>query len=94
MTRDEIEAGIARVARKFVGFEGELSAGQRLVEDLGLDSLKLLILAAEVENEFLIAFAPEEEAAITTVGELAAAVEGKLARRASSEERGSANMTP
>ncbi len=80
MTRDEIVARIAGVARQHVGFEGELAGEQRLVEDLGLDSLKLLILAAEVENEFRIAFDPEEEAAITTVGELAAAVEGKLAR--------------
>ena len=80
MTRAEIVAAIAGVAHRHLGFQGELSTEQRLVEDLGLDSLKLLILAAEVENEFRIAFAPEEEAAIRTVGELVAAVEGKLAR--------------
>lgn len=78
-TRDEIVARIAAVARRHVEFDGELAVGQRLVEDLGLDSLKLLVLAAEVENEFRVAFDPEEEAAITTVGELAAAVEQKLA---------------
>ena len=80
MTRAEIVTAIAGVARRHLGFHGELSAEQRLVEDLGLDSLKLLILAAEVENEFRIVFAPEEESAIRTVGELVAAVEGKLAR--------------
>ena len=80
MTRDEVAARIAGVARKHLGFDGELAAEQRLVEDLGLDSLKLLILAAEIENEFRIAFDPDEEAAIATVGELVAAVEGKLGR--------------
>lgn len=80
MTRDEIAARIAGVARKHLGFYGELAAEQRLVEDLGLDSLKLLILAAEIENEFRIAFDPAEESAIATVGELVAAVERKLGR--------------
>lgn len=79
MTREEIFAAIGDVARRHVGFAGELDAGQRLVEDLGLDSLRLQVLAAEVENRFRIAFAPEEEAAIRTIGELVAAVEAKLA---------------
>lgn len=79
MTRAEIVAAIAEVARRHLAYAGELSADARLVEDLGLDSLRLQILAAEVENRFEVAFAPEEEAAIRTVGELAAAVEAKLA---------------
>jgi acyl carrier protein len=79
MTRAEIVAAIAEVARRHLAHVGELPAEARLVEDLGLDSLRLQILAAEVENRFEIAFAPEEEAAIRTVGELAAAVEAKLA---------------
>ena len=79
MTRAEILAAIAEVARRHLAYAGELRAEARLVEDLGLDSLRLQILAAEVENRFEVAFAPEEEAAIRTVGELAAAVEAKLA---------------
>ena len=78
MTREEIVAAIAEVARRHVGFAGELHPAQRLIEDLGLDSLRLQVLAAEVENRFRVAFAPEEEAAIRTIGELAAAVEVKL----------------
>lgn len=78
MSRDEIVAGIAKVAELHLGYRGALGADRRLVEDLGLDSLQRLILAAEIENEFRVAFAPEEEAAITTVGELAAAIERKL----------------
>jgi acyl carrier protein len=79
MTRDEIVTGIAAVARAHVGFEGELDPTQRLVEDLGLDSIRLLVLAAEVENRFRVALDPEDDAAIRTVGDLADTIERKLA---------------
>jgi acyl carrier protein len=80
VSRAEIAERIAELARRHLGCAGRLDPEQRLIEDLGLDSLKLLVLAAEVENEFRIALQPEEEAAIRTVGELVAAVEAKLAR--------------
>jgi acyl carrier protein len=79
MTRAEIRAALAEVARLHVGVATELADGQRLVEDLGLDSLRLLTLAFEVENRFRIALTPADEAAITSVGDLVAAIEAKLA---------------
>ena len=54
----------------------------RLVEDLELDSLRLLTLAVEVENRFRVAFEPEDDEEIVTVGDLVDAVE--RLRRASS----------
>jgi len=78
MTRDEILAGIAAVARRHVGLERTLEPGMRLVEDLGLDSIRLVVLAAEIENHFRIALAPEDDARIHTVGDLAAAIAEKL----------------
>ena len=47
-----------------------LERQQRLVEDLGLDSVRLLTLAVEVEDAFEICLDPEDEAAIVTVGDL------------------------
>lgn len=79
MTRAEILAGIAAVAREHLGWRGEIDPDQRLVEDLGLDSIRLLTLAAEVENRFQVALTPADEARIATVGDLAARVEEKLA---------------
>jgi len=79
LSREAILAGIAEVARAHVGFAGELEASQRLVEELGLDSIGRLVLAAEVENRFRIALGPEDDAAIVTVGDLVAAVARKLA---------------
>jgi len=79
MTRDEILAGVAAVARQAVGFDGALDEQQRLVEDLGLDSIRLLVLAAEVENRFRVALDPADDAAIHTVGDLVSTVARKLA---------------
>lgn len=81
MTREEILAGIAEVARLHLGRTASLDPGQRLVEDLGLDSLGLLTLAAEVENRFRVALEPEDEARITTVGDLVDVLAGKLVGR-------------
>jgi len=81
MTRAEILAGVGEVAREAVGHQGELAESQRLVEDLGLDSIRLLVLAAEVENRFRVALEPEDDAAIRTVGDLVTVVAGKLDER-------------
>lgn len=79
MSEREILAGLEQVARQHLGYGGALAAEQRLVEELGLDSLRLLILAAEVENRFRVRLEPDEEAGIVTVGDLVRLVAGKLA---------------
>jgi acyl carrier protein len=79
MSERDILAGLEQVAREHLGYAGTLAAEQRLVEELGLDSLRLLILAAEVENRFRVRLEPDEEAGIVTVGDLVRLVAGKLA---------------
>jgi len=74
----EIEAGILEVATRHLGFTGEFDPRLRLVEDLGFDSLKLLTLAAEIENHFRLTLEPDEEAQIFTLGDLRALLEKKL----------------
>lgn len=72
--------GIAEVARLHLGWEGpDLSPEMRLVEDLQLDSVRLLTLAAEVENRFRIFLDEADEAGIETVGDLVRIVRRKLA---------------
>jgi acyl carrier protein len=68
MTREEILQGIAEVARRHVGWVGELRPDMRLVEDLELDSLKSLTLALEVENRFRVEL--DEAEGLVTVGDL------------------------
>ena len=74
-----ILAGIAVVAREHLGWEGPVTTEMRLVEDLRLDSIRLLTLAAEVENHFEILLGQEDENGIETVGDLVRIVERKLA---------------
>lgn len=70
--------GIAQVAQEHLGWQGPLTPEMRLVEDLRLDSVRLLTLAAEVENRFRVLLDEADERAIETVGDLVAIVRRKL----------------
>lgn len=74
MTRTEILRAIESVAREHLKLEGRLTQDLRFAEDLRLDSVQLLTLAVEVENRLQVALDPEDDAAITTVGDLVEAV--------------------
>jgi len=76
LTKQEILAGIAEVARIHLGGVAPLDPELRLVEDLELDSIKSLTLALEVENHFRVCL--DEEAGIITVGDLVRVVEEHL----------------
>ncbi|HVF58973.1 MAG TPA: acyl carrier protein [Thermoanaerobaculia bacterium] len=70
MTRAAILEGIAEVARRHLDWHGALTPAMRLVEDLRLDSIRLLTLAAEVENRFRVILDEEDELRLETVGDL------------------------
>lgn len=78
MSDEVILAGIAEVARAHLGWDGIVTPDLRLIEDLRLDSIRLLTLAAEVENRFRVLLDEGDEAGIETVGDLVAVVRGKL----------------
>jgi acyl carrier protein len=78
MSDEVILAGIGEVARAHLGWEGIVTPELRLIEDLRLDSIRLLTLAAEVENRFRVLLDEGDEAGIETVGDLVAVVRGKL----------------
>ena len=75
----EILAGIAAVARRHLGHAAPLEPRTRLVEDLELDSIRLLTLAVEVENHFRICLDEDDDRAVETVGDLVAVVRRELA---------------
>jgi acyl carrier protein len=78
MSNEAILAGVAEVARVHLGWEDPLTPDMRLVEDLRLDSIRLLTLAVEVENRFRVRLDELDEGGIETVGELVATVKRKL----------------
>ncbi|MEM1244779.1 MAG: acyl carrier protein [Acidobacteriota bacterium] len=76
-TREEILAGVRQVAAEHLDHQGPLPLDAHLVEDLQLDSLQLMTLAAEVENHFRVLLEPEDEEAIATVRDLVDVVRHK-----------------
>lgn len=81
MTDAEILAGIAAVAREHLEWTGPVRPEMRLVEELRLDSIKLLTLAIELENRFRVRLDEEDERAILTVGDLVATIGRRLEER-------------
>ncbi|HEY7214084.1 MAG TPA: acyl carrier protein [Thermoanaerobaculia bacterium] len=78
MSDEAILAGIQEVARLHLGWEEALTPDMRLVEDLHLDSIRLLTLAAEVENRFRVFLDELDEGAVATVGDLVSVIRRKL----------------
>lgn len=81
MTDAEVLAVIASVAREHLEWQGGVRPEMRLVEELRLDSIKLLTLAIELENRFRIHLDDEDESGIETVGDLVAAIRRRLEDR-------------
>lgn len=77
-SRAEILDQIAAIAAETLDWRGELSEDSRLVEDLGLDSLRALTLVVEIENRLQIRLTPDDEAGLATVGDLLRVIEGYL----------------
>jgi acyl carrier protein len=78
MNDTAILEGIAEVVRQRLDWTGPLTMEMRLVEDLRLDSVRLLTLAVEVENRFRVLLDEADELAIQTVADLVAVVRRKL----------------
>lgn len=74
----EILDRVGELARRELDYEGEVSPAMRLVEDLELDSIRLLTLATAVEDQFRIALDEDDETSIETVADLVGLIERKL----------------
>ncbi len=78
MNHETVLVGIIQVARKHLDWHDPVTLDMRLVEDLALDSLKLLTLAVEVENHFQICLDPEQDHELETVGDLVSAIQKRM----------------
>lgn len=80
MTASDVLTQVRELARERLALTLEVRPESRLIEDLGLDSLRLQALAIEVENHYRIILDPEDEEAIQTVSDLVATIDRKLAQ--------------
>jgi acyl carrier protein len=68
---DDTASRVRTILHRLSPFEGrEIGADDRLVEDLGLNSIALVELSVTLEHEFDFTFAADQAAEIITVGEL------------------------
>lgn len=77
-SRSEILDQIRAIATETLDWRGDLRESSRLIDDLGLDSLRALSLLVEIENRLRIRLTPEDEAGLATVGDLLTAIELRL----------------
>lgn len=77
-SRSEILDQIAAAAAETLDWHGELNEEAKLVDDLGLDSLRALTLIVEIENRLRIRLTPDDEAGLVTVGDLLRAIENRI----------------
>ena len=77
--------GIATVAREQLHWQGEIDPELRLVETLGLDSLRLLTLVIELENHFRICLEEGSEEGVETVADLVGIIRGQLEQQATND---------
>jgi acyl carrier protein len=72
---------IRRIVERETALPREVRDSDRLIEDLGLDSLTLTTLAVELEDRFQIFLSDEEATRVATVGELVKLVVARSAAR-------------
>lgn len=70
---------IVRFLARHVSIEVPLDPALDLVEDLKLDSLDQLAFVVELENHFRICIEPSDEASLSTLGDVVALVERRVA---------------
>ncbi len=78
MSTTETLEQVKTLARERLELECDIEPESRLIEDLGLDSLRLQALAVEVENHYRICLEPEDEERIRTVADLVETINRKL----------------
>jgi acyl carrier protein len=71
--------GIRDVLAAELGWSGALAPETRLVEDLELDSLRLLTLVVGLEDRFQVALEEGDEEGVETVADLAEVLGRRLA---------------
>ena len=77
-TRDAVRAELVGVLRHHVGEGTEITEQSRLVADLGIDSLAVMELVADLEDKFGITIPDEGLREIESVGDVVAAITSKI----------------
>ncbi len=72
MSEPQVLERLQKIVVDYLDYRGTLHLEHNLVEDLELDSIRLLTLAVEVESEFQVILSDDQD--LITVGDLVAEV--------------------
>lgn len=78
MKEGAILEGVREVARVHLGHTDPIELDTVLVEALQLDSVRLLTLVVEIENQFRVCLEEGDEAGLETVGDLVSVIGRRL----------------
>ncbi len=70
MSEDMILDAVRSIVRERLRLEAPIDMTSDFRRDLRLDSLKLLELVVAIENRFEVSLTPDDEAGLTTVGDV------------------------
>lgn len=77
-THDNVMAELKTVLKHYAQSEVELTDKTELVGDLGIDSLGVMEVVADLESKFELAIEDEDLQAVQTVGDVVRALEARL----------------
>lgn len=77
-TQDAIEAELLRLFGQHKHTDAEVAVTSEIVADLGLDSLGVMEVLADIEDKFKLTIPDEALRDITTVGDVAGAIVTRL----------------
>jgi acyl carrier protein len=75
---DTLRAEITTVLKSYAEGATDLEDKAELVADLGLDSLAVMEVVADIEDKFKLTIDDEDLQAVTTVGDVIKAIETRL----------------
>lgn len=79
LSLESVLTEIRQIVERELEIARDVSPTDRLVQDLGLDSMTLITLAVALEDRFQILLSDEEATRIETVGELARCIVSRVA---------------
>lgn len=75
---DTVRAEILAVLQNYADGAPELTDKTELVADLGLDSLAVMEVVADIEDKFELTIDDEDLRAVATIGDVVSAIETRL----------------
>jgi acyl carrier protein len=79
-THERVLAEVRGVIQEHVDTEADLTEKTELVADLGIDSLGVMEVVADIEDRFDLTIADSELREVATLGDVVAAIELRLRR--------------